>query len=108
VKPIARGKIEGMALLLPRVGIPLSAPLVISLRNTVQLSDCVIALCFEEELVANDWQRVVAAAWPRLTQLYRGTGARYVTVRRLRALLEQLKKDLRRGGRSAHSNREKT
>jgi hypothetical protein len=96
VKPIARGQIDGWALLLPRVGVPVSSPRLISFASTVQLSDCVIALCFDDELVANQWQRVVTAVWPQLQQLYRGTGARFVTVGRLRMLLGQIEEKLRR------------
>jgi hypothetical protein len=84
VRPIARGRIRGHAVLLPRVGIPdRSSFRAVFLEREVQLSDCVIALCCRKEREAQQLVSSLCAQWDALLQLYRGTGARYTTVRRL-------------------------
>ncbi len=84
VVPIDRGLVSGTVILLPRVGLPTrEAVKPVYLRSTVQLSDCVIALKFASTDVATKRASSLAARWDELVSLYRGTGARYVTTRRL-------------------------
>lgn len=95
VRPIARGIVSGHVMLLPRVGIPHAESLkALRLRERVQLSDCVLALCFESRAVAFKWERFLARRRTQLLALYRGTGARYTTVRRLQEWLGHVERDL--------------
>ncbi|MDH0056467.1 N-6 DNA methylase [Stutzerimonas stutzeri] len=80
----AKGRVNGWAILLPRVGLPDSRGVtVISLNQTVQLSDCVIALIFNDKASAEVAKRILLEEWSTFHALYKGTGARYVTVSRL-------------------------
>lgn len=84
VRPIPRGIVAGATILLPRVGVPLRELLSpVYLRSRVQLSDCVIALRFESMGHALAASRLLAAKHTSLCDVYRGTGARYVTLGRL-------------------------
>ena len=81
----------GPMVLLPRVGQPKRSKVARYLDgNAFMLSDCVIALtCHSSEaadLLWNDLQ----ANWSLLEQEYVGSGARYITNRRLRDLLLRL------------------
>jgi predicted RNA methylase len=88
VRPIGRGQVRGYAVLLPRVGVPARASVEpVFLGETVQLSDCVIALCCESKADAARLTAELQSRWTRFLGLYRGTGARYTTVRRLAAWL---------------------
>lgn len=91
VKPLLRGVVSGNAILLPRVGLPLrNFVRALRFESGVQLSDCVIALCFKSRAAAIQWQAALLRSWDDLVALYRGTGARYVTVNRLRSWLGSL------------------
>ncbi len=84
VRPIERGVVSGPVILLPRVGIP--SPAVtrpVSLLRKVQLSDCVIALCFSSMRAARAFGRALESDWGSFLAIYRGTGARYTTMRAL-------------------------
>lgn len=84
VSPIGRGRIIGNVILLPRVGIPSIEQISpLNLARSVQLSDCVIGFRFESHHSAAAAAKIIRAEFESLTSLYRGTGARYVTVRRL-------------------------
>ena len=85
------GRIRGWCVLLPRVGIPNPSYMrAIYLRREVQLSDCVIGIqCLNRHTAAEVELRMVDASNSFL-QLYRGTGARYVTLIRLREWLVKL------------------
>ncbi len=82
-----RRVVEGDAVLLPRVGRPDAAKLVlVSLPETV-LSDCVIALQssptgFERELF-----RLIRSKWPDLEAAYGGSCAPYITLSQLQTFL---------------------
>lgn len=83
VRAIDRGLLAGHAILIPRVGVP-SRPLpILHALEQVQLSDCVIAIqCANSrhaQLVAN----AIEVRWRSFAGLWRGTGARYVTMERL-------------------------
>ncbi|HBO3477953.1 N-6 DNA methylase [Pseudomonas aeruginosa] len=80
----AKGRVDGWAILLPRVGLPDNRALtVVNLPKTVQLSDCVIALIFNNESSAEIAKKIILENWLTLRELYKGTGARYVTISRL-------------------------
>ena len=85
VCPIGRGCVVGAVILLPRVGVPSVrsiAPL--EFERPVQLSDCVIGLRFRSYDAATKTAEMMRAESESLVGLYRGTGARYVTVRRVK------------------------
>ena len=84
VFPLGRGCVVGAVILLPRVGVPsvdhISA---LEFEKPVQLSDCVIGLRFPSRDTAMRTAEMIRAKSESLVRLYRGTGARYVTVRRV-------------------------
>ena len=84
VFPLGRGCVVGAVILLPRVGVPSVehiAPL--EFERPVQLSDCVIGLRFSSNEAARRTAEMIRGESESLVGLYRGTGARYVTVRRV-------------------------
>ncbi len=85
LQPIGRGKVSGHVVLFPRVGLPKKEQLkAISLQTTVQLSDCVIALRCANRERARLIESELGRNFDSLRAIYKGTGARYVTVERLR------------------------
>lgn len=83
---VERGRLsqKGWALLLPRVGLPRHAAAKISyFSHSVRLSDCVLALWFKDRRSAEFVEQAILDRWDEFIHLYRGTGARYVTVARL-------------------------
>ena len=84
VTPIPRGRALGSLILLPRVGVPSREHLSpVKFTRPVQFSDCVICLRFKSYRSATAGAKLMRAEFSSLENLYRGTGARYVTVRRL-------------------------
>lgn len=80
----AKGRISGWMLLLPRVGIPKEEAFrAFYSKEEVQLSDCVIGMRFSTKVAAIGAQQRILAKWKFLIDLYRGTGARYITIDRL-------------------------
>ena len=81
----------GPMVLLPRVGQPKRSKVAKHLDGTgFMLSDCVIALmCHNPESAELLW-RDLQANWCLLEQKYVGSGARYITIRRLSDLLLRL------------------
>jgi hypothetical protein len=91
IRPISRGLVSGNVILIPRVGIPCrQSARYLKFDRVVQLSDCVVALCCDNRSVAVRWQRKISDRWDDLLALYRGTGARYVTVKRLHSWLASI------------------
>jgi len=85
------GRIRGWCLLLPRVGIPNPSFIrAVYLNREVQLSDCVIAIICHDRMMASIVESRIVSAGKSLRELYRGTGARYVTLLRLREWLSGL------------------
>lgn len=84
VRSIDRGHVSGLVVLIPRVGLPRrESTTVVNLVEPIQLSDCVIGLQFgstQDSVEFVDW---LANNWVSFVNLYRGTGARYITMRRL-------------------------
>lgn len=88
VTRLTRGIVRGSVVLLPRVGLPGRDQLVgVRLRDTVQLSDCVIALSCRNYQEARRLGRYLRHNYSDLCDIYRGTGARYVTCARLESWL---------------------
>lgn len=85
---IAEGRIIGWSILIPRVGMPKRDLIrAVKIENPVQLSDCVIALEFTAKAAAKQVERRILASWDEFRKIYRGTGARYLTLSRLRTWL---------------------
>lgn len=80
--------VTGWVMLLPRVGMPdLASIRAVHLKRRIRLSDCVIAIESENELVALEVEKRIRAAFSSLEDIYRGTGARYITMARLKSWL---------------------
>lgn len=80
--------VTGPAVLIPRVGLPKKSKLVrLKARKTVILSDCVIAICCDSEDSAEQLLAQMTLRWPAVERAYGGTGAPYITIRKLTALL---------------------
>lgn len=80
----AKGRVSGWLILLPRVGSPKQENCrAIYAAETIQLSDCVMGIQFQSESAALIAQRRILESWQSLVHLYRGTGARYITINRL-------------------------
>lgn len=81
---VAKGRISGWMLLLPRVGLPKEEAFhALYSKDEVQLSDCVIGMNFPSKAAASSAKKRIQAHWQSLLCLYRGTGARYITIDRL-------------------------
>jgi hypothetical protein len=86
VRPIARGVVCGVLLLLPRVGVPLREYVsVVRVTSPIQLSDCVFSLCFSSIRKAEQFRNSALESWGDLVNRYRGTGARYISVAEMNA-----------------------
>lgn len=83
VRPIARGVVSGHLILVPRVGnVVRETVFPVFIPSSVQLSDCVLALHFRSRAEAVHASRKIHKDWDGFSSLWRGTGARYVTVSR--------------------------
>lgn len=81
---LAKGRVSGWAVLLPRVGVPSMAQVnAVRFPRAVQLSDCVVAISCKTRGDALMVALRIRRRFQSFTGLYRGTGARYVTLRRL-------------------------
>lgn len=81
-------KVRGPAVLMPRVGTPRRDKLaVLKPRETVVLSDCVLAMKTQTLREAQKLLESMLRQWDSVSALYQGTGARYTTVARLQAAL---------------------
>lgn len=83
--------VRGPAVLLPRVGEPREDKIVTLASGThVALSDCVIGLVCEGEEDSAEVKKRLLGEWPRLAECYTGTCARFITLRTLQLLLEEM------------------
>jgi hypothetical protein len=78
--------INGPAVLIPRVGKPNPQKIcVIAENSTYALSDCIIALKTKTIFEAEEIKRLLLNNWESFFDLYKGTGARYISLDRLNA-----------------------
>jgi hypothetical protein len=76
--------VQGWAVLVPRVGVPDSTCIhAVHLSMPVRLSDCVIAIVCATRDTARFVERQIRRYGRSFRDLYKGTGARYVTMSRL-------------------------
>lgn len=81
-------KVTGPAILLPRVGNPNKAKIcLIGSNESYVLSDCVMAIQFNDLRNANILFKYLQDNWAMVSDLYTGTGARYITVEKLNQFL---------------------
>ncbi len=81
-------EISGPAVLIPRVGLPNPQKIcTISRGTTFILSDCVIAIKTKSDKDSNELKSSIIDNWDDLNVLYKGTGARYITIERLKFFL---------------------
>lgn len=91
VLPLQRGVVSGTFIAIPRVGLPRKETVrLIRTRTSVQLSDCVIALQDSTEAGTGTLLGRLRGRFGEFRDLYRGTGAPYVTVERLGEWLGRL------------------
>lgn len=91
VSPMGHGVVEGTMILIPRVGLPgLRHLRVLDLQRPVQLSDCVIALCFAEGDKANVVCNQIRSDFENFVRCWGGTGAAYTTLAKIAAYLRRL------------------
>lgn len=90
VKKISRGVVKpGWALVIPRVGLPIKDLLKPHyFKGDTQLSDCVICMSTNNKETCDATAKRIRLYWESFLELYRGTGARFVTVKRLSEWLE--------------------
>lgn len=82
--------LHGPAVLLPRVGTPSPSKIVvIGSSKRIILSDCVIGVLAKNEKAAIKIKDRLKRSFHELSQLYRGTGARYVTLYQLGVFLDR-------------------
>ena len=82
---VAKGRVDGWLILIPRVGCAdKSIVRVVRLDQVAQLSDCVVALKFASKNLALQAEARIHLDWDNFKSLYRGTGARYLTISRLK------------------------
>ena len=85
------GVIRGMSILLPRVGAVVRERLrTREFEAPVQLSDCVIALCFDGEDAARDVLEKLCGDFASFVECWAGTGAPYTTVGKIRRYLAEV------------------
>jgi hypothetical protein len=94
VRPIDRGILFGHAVLIPRVGMPARPLPIVYTSEEVQLSDCVIAIKCTSSAHARRVADAIEFRWSSFESLWRGTGARYVTMSRLQSWCERNVLDL--------------
>lgn len=98
LSPIERGVsiahriVRGPAVLISRVGSPMTKKCCCYVsRESVVLSDCVIAIKCGSQRDANEVRNRMLSKWKRLSKLYCGTCAPYITIEVLRGFLRELR-----------------
>ena len=88
--------IEGPAVLLHRVGTPSKSKVsVIKVHERYGLSDCVIAILCRTYSAALAVRRLILSRGLEYMSLYQGTGAKYITMKRLSSFINSVVKDKR-------------
>ncbi len=86
-----RRVVWGPAVLIPRVGLPdVRKVALLTGRQKVVLSDCVICLCCRARTDAIQLQAILRSKWERLRDKYAGTCAPYIQVEAIRQYLSEL------------------
>lgn len=81
-------ELAGPAVLLPRVGLPNPQKIcTIHSKEKYVLSDCILAIKTKSYEQANQIKKDLLNNWNDFSNLYKGTGAKYVTIERLKIYL---------------------
>lgn len=81
-------KVSGPALLIPRVGLPNPKKIAtINAGQTFVLSDCVLAIKTSSNINAKKLKDHFLRNWKDIEDMYKGTGANYITVENLKRYL---------------------
>jgi len=95
VRPVGRFAPKGrllerkLHLLLPRVGKPMREKLCLYQPTRMALSDCILGLVGRTTGVTEAVKSTISRNWDHFAALYRGTGARYISVLQLGRFLAQ-------------------
>lgn len=77
--------IYGPGVVIPRVGNPKASKVCVLKQSDIYvLSDCLILIQTETQLEANELEKYIISNWSSFEKLYKGTGAKYITINRLR------------------------
>ncbi|GHU55676.1 hypothetical protein FACS189442_3540 [Spirochaetia bacterium] len=77
--------IKGPALLIPRVGQPnIKKICTIASKKEYAISDCIIGIKTDNMASCNLLKKIVVDNWSDFSDLYKGTGAKYITIERLK------------------------
>ena len=96
IVPRSHGIVSGFVILLPRVGFPRIEHLEVRFfRVAVQLSDCVIGICFASSDRASEVCSALRQDFENLGQCWAGTGAPYTTMSKLSDYFHRLGIDCR-------------
>jgi hypothetical protein len=80
--------IEGPALLIHRIGQPSAKKIcIISSNEVYALSDCVIGIKSRTIKECQQLKKIIIDHWNDFSNLYKGTGAKYITIERLKYFL---------------------
>lgn len=80
--------IKGPAVILPRVGSPNSGKVcLLNDKHEYVLSDCVFGIKVRNKKSAKALYKDILSDWDNFKQLYKGTGAKYLTIERLKHYL---------------------
>lgn len=83
-----QSEVSGPAVLIPRVGLPnINKICTISRDKTFVLSDCVIAILTKTQKEADGLKGIIIKNWKYVREMYKGTGAKYITIERLEQFL---------------------
>jgi hypothetical protein len=86
-----RSLVTGSFIAIARVGSPRKDKVALhQCDSEVALSDCVIAICCESASAAQSLHCRILESWHDLSSLYGGTGAKYITIEKLRTFIEGL------------------
>jgi tRNA1(Val) A37 N6-methylase TrmN6 len=84
-------RIEGPALLIPRVGQPnINKISIISSKKIYAISDCIIGIKTDTMASCRILKKIIVDNWLYFSDLYKGTGAKYITIERLKYFLNVL------------------
>lgn len=84
-------KIVGPAVVIPRVGLPNPQKIAIIKTSEIYIiSDCIIAIKTDTDNSAEELMACMLKNWETFDSLYKGTGARYITVEKLQKYLNFL------------------
>lgn len=82
-------RIEGPALLIPRVGQPnINKICIISSKDAYALSDCIIALKMKTIEECYSLKELIIKNWIDFSLLFKGTGAKYITLERIKIFFD--------------------